>query len=329
MSWSIGVDVCKKWLDACALTSEFKRVEKRFPNTAKGIAQLLAWAAKLGNVLVIGMESTGGYELDLAIASVEMGFRTSVENPRKIKNFAGAMNSLNKTDKADARIIAEFLVRMGPSKWRLADPLMREVSLLTRHRASLMGECNRLGNRLEHRAHLPAMVIKQLEAAIARIRQDLEETEKARMALVSQSETMMNELRALTRVTGISTVTALLILSEAGDVDQFEHATSYAAFAGLSPCRRESGNWKGKTGISKCGNSMLRGGLMMPTMSAARFNPVLKAFRERLLANGKTKMQALIACMRKILMICFGILKALRQGKTPYYGFKENSRLSA
>jgi transposase len=328
MDWSIGVDVSKRQLDACALRDD-KRVEKHFANSAKGISNLLAWAVGLGQVRVIGMESTGGYELDLAIASFAAGFVTSVENPRKIKNFAGAKNCLNKTDRADARIIAEFLKVMGFSTWRLADPLIREISLLTRHRATLIAECNRMGNRLEHRAHLPELVVRQLEETLAKAQANLKEVEKARLDLVKQSPTMMAEMKALTKISGISTVTALLILSEAGDVDQFMYASSYAAFSGMSPCRRESGNWRGRTGISKCGNPRIRGGLTMPGMAAIRFNPVIKAFRDRLLANGKTKMQALIACMRKLLMICFGVLKALRNGKTPYYGFKENLALCA
>lgn len=204
------------------------------------------------------MEATGGYELDIAISACQKGIPTTVENPRRIKDFAKAMGFLNKTDRADARAIAEYIKRIGPSKWRLEDPVLRELSSLSRHRANLIQERNRIGNRLGHKEHLPEILVKQLQRALQRIQSDLEEIEEQRMKLVTHSSKLQQDLQALTKICGVGKTTALLILSEAEDVEQFESADAYAAHAGLNPCRRESGAWRGKTRLSKAGNPSKR-----------------------------------------------------------------------
>lgn len=149
---------------------------------------------------------------------------------------------------------------------------------------------------------------------------DLLELEEARRRLVGAHEALSRDLEALLGITGVGEATALLVLSEAGDTQSYPDAQSYAAAAGLNPCRKESGTWKGRTGISKCGSRTLRSGLYLAASVASRHNPLVRAYRENLLARGKPKKQALVACMRKLLMICYGVLKAVRNGKTPFYG---------
>lgn len=318
--WIIGVDVSKRSLDVCALCGQETKRELRFQNSSAGIKQLLAFAKSLGQIAAFGMESTGGYELDLALAALEAGLPLSVENPRRIKKFAGAMGYLNKTDRADARAIAQYLLRIGATPWRLSEPHVRELSLLTRHRASLLSELGRTRNRLEHARHLPELVCRQLQTAAARIAQDIQEIDERRVQILQQNKELGEQAQALMRIKGIGPATAILVLAQAGDVQNFENAQTYAANAGLSPCRKESGAWRGASAISKCGNRQLRAGLFMAASIGSRFNPVLKEFRKRLLERGKTKMQAIVACMRKLLMICYGVLKALRNGKQPFYG---------
>lgn len=319
MAWYVGVDVSKDALDACGISEEGKR-EARFDNNAQGIARLLAWAKALGKVAALGMEATGGYEFDLAGEALEAKLPTSVENPRRVKDFARAMGYLNKTDRADARAIAEFLRRIGPSPWRLADPHVRELAELTRHRSFLQGERNRIQNRLGHRKRLPELVVSQLEARLKTLDQEVDELDKARLGLVQKQEALHRDLEALVGIPGVGQTTALLVLAEAGDVENFPDAQSYASQSGLAPCRRESGKSQGRSQISKAGSRHLRGGLFLAGSVAARYHPEVMELRARLLAKGKTKMQALIACMRKLLMICYGVLKKVRNGEKPYYG---------
>jgi transposase len=317
----IGCDISKSWIDACAL-GDGRLCELRVSNDASGIRKLLKWALGFGEIDALGMESTGGYELDLAVTALGAGIRVSVENPRRIRDFARAMGYLNKTDRADARAIAEYLERIGASPWRLSDPLLRELSLLTRHRVFLLGQLGRAQNRLEHASSLPDCVVKQLREQESQLQKQLEQIDEARRNLVAASESLAKEKEALTRIVGIGETTAMLVLAEAGDVESFANAGAYAAYAGLNPVRRESGSWRGRTTISKVGSALLRSGLFLAASVASRHNPILKAFRERLIERGKTKMQALVACMRKLLMICYGVLKAVRSGKQPFYKAK-------
>lgn len=126
-AWFIGVDVSKAKLDACAFSEVEAGLRQRsFANDPCGIAKLLAWASSLGRVQAFGMESTGGYELDLAIEALQKGLPVSVENPKRVRDFARSMGYLNKTDRVDARCIAQFLKRIGASAWSLAEPARRE-----------------------------------------------------------------------------------------------------------------------------------------------------------------------------------------------------------
>ena len=315
----LGVDVCKGFLDACLLHPCGSRKERRFANDAQGIASLLVWGA---DARVLGMESTGGYEISLARAGAASGLLVRVENPRRVRDFARAGGRLNKTDRADARAVAEYLPRFEGRAWSPPTERARELEGLTAHRAALVEERTRLGNRLEHREELPALVARQLEARLKGLARETEEVERERRRLVEEDEGLRRDRDALLGLKGVGETTALLVLSLAGNVEDYASAQGYAAAAGLAPCRRESGSWRGKTRISKQGGAALRSGLYMAAVVASRHDPLLKAFRDRLRERGKSPMQALVACMRKLLMRCYGVLKAVRNGKEPYYGTK-------
>ena len=253
---TLGVDVCKAHLDACLLRPGGRPEERRFANDAKGIAALLAWGAPSRPVL--GMESTGGYERDLALAGVEAGLLVRVENPRRVRDFARATGRLNKTDRADARAIAGFLGKVEGRPWRLAEPTARELEALTSHRAALLEERTRLANRLERRGSMPALVARHLETRLCALDDELRETEAERLRLARADGRLARDLDALTRLPGVGETTALLVLARAGNVEDYPTAQAYAAAAGLAPCRRESGAWRGRSRISKQGDAALR-----------------------------------------------------------------------
>jgi len=325
----VGVDVSKSSLDACLLTRERPK-ERRFPNDEKGVARLLAWARELG-AGGVGMEATGGYERALALAAHASGLLVRVENPRRVRDSARASGRLNKTDRADARAIAEHLRRYEGRAWRPASPVARAMDGLTAHRAALLQERTRLGNRLERRGDLPALVAAQIDARLSALERDLEEVEAERRRIAREDAALARDAEALRGLPGVGEATALLVLALAGNVEDYPSAQSYAADAGLAPCRRESGAWKGKSRLSRQGDASLRSGLYMAAVAAARCDPLMRGFKERLLQRGKTKMQALVACMRKLLMRCYGVLKAVRSGKEPFYGHspKEESTREA
>ena len=232
---TLGVDVCKAFLDACLLRPGARPEERRFANSPEGIAALLAWG---GDAPVVGMESTGGYERDLAAAAALAGRLVRVENPRRVRDFARATGRLNKTDRADARALAGFLARVEGRPWRLADPASRELEGLTAHRAALLEERTRLTNRLERRESLPALVARHLETRRCALDDELRETDAERGRLARADARLARDLAALTGMTGVGETTALLVLARAGNVEDFPDAQAYAAAAGLAPCRR-------------------------------------------------------------------------------------------
>lgn len=243
-----------------------------------------------------------------------------VENPRRVRGFARATGRLNKTDRADARAVAEFPGKVEGRPWHLADPLPRESEGLTAHRAALLEERTRVSNRLERRGSLPALVVRHLETRLCALDDERREAEAERRRLARADAGLSRELDALAGLTGVGETTALLVPSLAGNVEDYPTAQAHAAGAGLAPRRRESGAWRGRARISKRGDASLRSGLYMAAVSAANHDPLLRAFRERLLAAGRTPMQALVACTRKLLMRMHGVLKAVRAGREPFCG---------
>lgn len=318
----IGIDVCKKHLDACALAPGARPTSRRFDNDAKGQAGLLEWALSLaaeGAGARFCMESTGGYELELASLLAARGLFVSVENPRRIKAYAQAAGLSNKTDRADARAIAGYLMRMDPRPWSLAPAVRRELALLLRHREGLLEQRNAAASRLEHERALPAFVVSQLRSLLALLDLQLEEAERERSRLVRSDEGLRAQVEALCGIPGVREATAALLLSEMGDARGFERAEEWAAQAGLFPRRRESGDFRGASFMSKAGNAHVRRALFMPAMSARRWNAPVRDLADRMRDKGRKPVQILVACMRKLLLQCYGVLKALAEGREPVY----------
>lgn len=212
------------------------------------------------------------------------------------------------------------MTKIPGRSWSPPEAQARELQGLTAHRASLLEERTRLQNRLERKESLPALVRRHLEARLVAVDLEVAEAEAARLALVRADAGLSRDMKALTGLKGVGETSALLVLSLAGNVEDYPTAQAYAAAAGLAPCRKESGSWRGRTRISKQGDAALRSGLFMAALVACRFDPLLKEFRERLIERGKTKMQAVVACMRKLLMRMYGVLKTVRSGGEPFYG---------
>jgi transposase len=324
----MGIDVSKRSLDACLLEGESKERSRKFSNDAKGWNELLEW---LGGIPAQGvhfvMESTGAYSFGPASFLADKGLLVSLENPRFVKRWAEGTRHQNKTDRADARILARYARAVSPSPWSLSDPSLRELELLLGRIAELEKLERMELNRLENTS-LPQSVassIRRSASSLAGEAEAMREALEERLKTLPEVRTMV---AALVKEPGVGELTALRLLAHFGwGTERFESAQQAAAAAGYNPVKRESGQWKGVTRISKCGPPELRGALHMAVVAAVQFNPVLKAFYERLLAKGMSKLAALTACARKLVMRLFGILKAHRRGETPAYA-AEKSRFT-
>lgn len=308
----IGIDVSKDTLDACLAPVLGKPRQRSFPNTPAGHADLLAWAADAcpaGAVLGFCMESTGAYGLALADALAEAGRYVSVVNPARIK-YAGLMRGQgNKTDKADARLIAEYAQQQRPPAWQPPTPKARQLQALVRRRDDLrqLAACEK--GRLASPG-LTTATQRSLQRTVAFLEKEADRLQKQADALIGADEALAADRELLVSIPGVGGAAAAAILGELPDPTHFASAQQAAAYAGLAPREHRSGtSVRKRTRLSKAGNARLRKALYLPALTAIRFNPLLRTFFERLVASGKTRMAAVGACMRKLLMIAYGVLK--------------------
>ena len=308
----VGIDVSKDKLDACLLRGEAKPQPKVFENTAAGHAKLWRWAQFLaqGASLHFALEATGTYGDAFASFLVQQNEFVSVLNPARVKFFALSEGAANKTDPVDARMIALFTQQKDPPLWRMATPEVALLTALTRRRQQLLEHKVAEENRLQAPGLLPEIVrslkrnLRFLDKAIASLEAQIHQH-------IDNTPSLKEDYDLLMSIPGIGEVLAPLLLAELPDISSFADAKSVATYAGLNPSNHQSGtSVKHPAHLSKGGNAILRAALYMPAMTAARFNPHVKALYERLIAGGKCRMAALGAAMRKLLMIAYGVLKS-------------------
>jgi len=307
----IGLDVSKDTLDACLLRPSDKRTAKPFANDASGHAKLLRWVEQLAPEFKAHfcLEATGSYSNGVALFLAEAEQRVSVVNPARIHFFGKGQGAGNKTDKADAALIALFCRKETPELWRAAAP---EVRLLV----ALMRRLHSVGELLVQEKNRgcapgqPAAVLESLHGSIAFLEAEIKRMQKQIRDHVNTHPNLKRDAKLLQSIPGVGELTAWDILAELPDVSQFDSAQSVAAYAGLAPREHQSGkSVRKQTRLSKQGNTRLRRALYFPAVTGLTWNPLLKAHYTRLREAGKGKMVALAACMRKMLMIIYGVLK--------------------
>ena len=309
-SVSIGLDVSKDTLDVCLLVGS-KRHEKQFANGIAGHRQLLRWAQALAkeSTCHFCLEATGPYSQSIALFLVEKEQTVSVINPARIKYFGLAQNQGNKTDKADARLIAQYCQLQNPPPWRIAAPEVRVLQEMVRRLHALSDLTAQEKNRAQAPGQSKA-VMASSKRVVAALEKELLRLKREVRAHVKAHEELQRDSRLLQSVPGVGEITSWDILAEMPDVEEFDSAQSVAAYAGLAPREQRSGSSVRKvTTLSKRGNRRLRKAFYFPAVSAMQWNPLVKAHYQRLRDKGKPKMVALAACMRKLLMICYGVLK--------------------
>ena len=316
-----GVDVSKDTLDACLLAPDGRTRAKRFPNSPAGFAALAAWADRqaAGGDIHFCMEATGPYSAAIATFLHAAGRVVSVANPARVKAHAKACGQANKTDPADARAIATFCRDRRPRPWVPPSPEVRRLQALVRRRDDLRRMAAAEKNRLDV-PDLTPDARKSITRTVRFLSREAERVQAAADELVRSTPSLADNCGLLETVAGVGRQTATTILAELPPVADLPSAESAAAYCGLAPTEFTSGkSVRKRTRLSKAGNARLRTALYLPTLTAIRFNPVLKGFYARLTdpdrdGGAKPKMQAVGACMRKLVMICYGVLK----NRTPF-----------
>lgn len=302
---TLGLDIAKLKLDVALKTAD-KTSVKQFENSPAGFRALQAWLGSFSLPSVHAcLEATGTYGDAVALFLHEQGHIVSLVNPLRIKGYATSKLQRNKTDKADARLIAEFCEKENPSPWIPPAPEIRHLQALTRRIETLtemlqMEQNRRASASSETRESLDRM-IKVLTEEIDKLQQEINQHLDQHPKLKEQHDLLLT-------IPGIGIKTAQLLLSEV-DFARYEEARQVAAAAGVTPRKQESGTSLKRTNLSKLGNGRVRKALYFPAVVATRCNPIIKQFAARLKKNGKTKMQIVCASMRKLLHQAFGVLK--------------------
>ena len=319
-----GIDVSKDTRDAALIDRDGRTRETRFANAAAGFAALQAWADRHapGGTVHFCMEATGPYSAALANHLHAAGRLVSVANPARVKAHAKACGQVGKTDPADARAIASFARDRNPRPWVPPTPDVRELQGLVRRRDDLRRMAAAEKTRRDAPDLTPA-ARKSIARTIRFLAKEADRVQAAAEDLVRSTPALAADAALLESISGVGPQTATTLLAELPPVDQLPSAQSAAAYGGLAPREFQSGkSVRKRTRLSKAGNARLRAALYLPTLAAIRFNPVLRAFFDRLVAAGKPKMQAVGACMRKLVMLCYGVLKN-RQPFDPHWASRK------
>lgn len=297
-----GVDVSKQHLDVC-LGAE----DQRLVNDANGWDGL-ARKLREASVDLVVIEATGGYERGLVCALQSAGIAVARVNPRQTRDFAKSMGVLAKTDQVDARVLRDFADVLARHKDRvkyitpLVDAKRLELAALMTRRRQLVemrvAETNRLEQASTRAARSIKSVLKTLDKQIAAIDADADEHLERHF---KPQRTLLDSVKGVGSVT-IMTLTA--VLPELGLLGRRQ----MAKLVGVAPLANDSGSRSGKRHVWG-GRGEVRAVVYMATLSAIRFNPAIKAFYDRLVAAGKPKKVAIVACMRKLLTILNAMLR--------------------
>jgi len=316
MKHYIGIDVAKDKFD-CLWLRDLKALKiktKVLPNTKSGFNSLKTWFEK--NVTVelsdihVSLEATGVYHEALSYALFEMGVQVSVINPAYVRDFAKGLGVRSKTDKKDSLVLARYGAMANPRLWQPEAVEVRQLKALLSRLTALEKDLQRELNRLEKAqiSQASEVVIESIELMAKQLKLECARVEKQIDEHIDQNPQLKQDRKLLQTIPAVGKVLSREMLSVLHSRD-FKQASQAAAFIGVVPKLWESGKLKGRTTLCKNGPGRLRAKLYMAAIVGIQHNPDIKRQYLRLLKAGKTKMSALGAAMRKLVQICFGVLK--------------------
>ena len=333
---ALGVDVSKENLAVCFcrltvnLTKEFEE-SFEVSNDLPGFKKLIHWLDKKvasRDDLWIVMEATGIYHEAFVYYLYEAGFKVSVMQSGRVKRYAQSLDQRSKTDALDSRMLAMLGCERELALWTPPNPVLRELKGLSRERCFLLKEKQIERNRLhatQHAAYTNKRELKRYQQRLKLIAKQLEEIEKEMAVLINASPDLKRRIKHLKSIPGISFVSAATVVGETLGFTGFNNAKQLTSYAGFDVVLKESGAYKGKTRISKKGNKNIRRALYMPAMTAARCNPTLKKFYDRVKPTKAKPMIALVAVERKLLVLMYSLWKN-EMNYDPEYEQKKTAR---
>lgn len=294
----VGIDVSKENLDACF--GDRKKISG-YKNDTDGIKKLILRLQKQDNVHIV-MEATGGYEQKAHQAILNRAITSSVVNPKRVRHFAKSKNIQAKTDNIDAYVIQQFACENTPKADKLPSGLEKELLLLRNRREQLVVHLQR---EQQHQSSLDLLgkskkIDKTFKKLISHLKKAIKEIEDEISKIIEANEEFSQKISIITSMKGVGEITGLIMLCDLQEIGILPDK-KLTALVGLAPYNMDSGKYKGKRRISG-GRARVRRTLYLCALSAKRFNPVIKAFYDRLISKGKSKKVAIIACAHKILI---------------------------
>jgi transposase len=311
----IGIDVSKAKLDCALLRDENKVKTKVFSNNENGWKELIIWSQKNtgGSIseIYFVMEATGIYHENLATWMYNAGAKVSVVNPAYVKHYAQSLGVRTKNDKKDSIILARYGSKESPIFWQPSPLEIRTLKALLTRLDAVEKDLQREKNRQEKAivTDTPKAVLESISQTINYLENERESLNKLINENIDKHKNLKENKVLLESIPAIGKVMSQRMLMVIG-THQFNCASQCAAYLGLVPVEKESGSSvKGRSHLAKNGNLTIRAKLYMAAVTAIRYNPDIKAQYKRLTSKGKSKMSALGAAMRKLVQICFGVLK--------------------
>jgi transposase len=302
----LGIDVGKEYID-CELLGE-NRAAKRVPNSVRGFEQLNSWLRnRKAHKVHACMEATGGWSEELGYFLQERGHVVSIVNPMQIRAFGQSELSRPKTDRADAALIARFCLALKPTLWEPPTPAERRLRQLVRRRRALIEMRTQEINRLD--APGTEAVEASIRKLIGTLDEEIDGLEAEIKRTIDDDDDLKGKRDLIESIDGIGPVTSSTLLAETPHIEKFESAKALAAFAGVCPQLRQSGKSAPRSRTTKIGNRAIRQALYMAALAALRSNPLIQSFGDRLRERGKKPMEIIVAAMRKLLVLVFGVLK--------------------
>jgi transposase len=316
----LGMDVSKDKLDNCLLrdATDTRRKTKVVANSPSGLATLLSFVEKEGirpDELHVIMEGTGVYHQLAAETLCDAGVTVTIANPAQVKDFGRGMAVRTKNDTKDSFVLARYGALLKPAPWTPPPPAARQLQAYIAREDAIKKDIEREQNRKEKSVvgRAPEDVLASIDETIDFLNAQLKAIRKKIDSHIDKHPDLKDDMKLLTSIPGVGPETGHHMLSVM-HTHQFRSAEQLAAYLGLVPVERQSGtSLHARPRLSKAGPKRMRAALYMPAVSALQWNPHVRALKERLAAKGKSPMAIVGAAMRKLVHLCFGVLKTRKK----------------
>ena len=317
---SLGIDVSKSSL-SLSLGFLTDKLDKEFmshpdvSNDEPGYRELLKWLKKSVDnsiELLVVMEATGVYHQGIAHYLYDKGYAVCVMQSGRVKRYAQSLDQRSKTDALDSKMLSMLGLERSIRLWQPPSEELQQLKGLSRERSSLLKDKVTENNRqgaISSSVYSNTKALKRHKNRLKLLNAQISIIEEEMQELISENEELKRKIDFLTSIPGISFKSAATVVGETLGFESIVNAKQLTSYAGYDIILRESGNFKGKTKISKRGNSHIRAALHMPSMTCVRCNPTLKQFYNRLKPNKAKPLVALIAVQRKLLILMYTLWK--------------------